>query len=86
MNKITVSLAITREQYLQYYQGSVSRVVATAVNGQRVQFPANILKPFVSHNGINGLFELSFDGDNKFQTIIVFKFFYLSRTKIKHPF
>ncbi len=69
MKKLIISIKITREQYMEYYRGSVRNVITKATNGQRVQFPANILQPFVSHNGIEGIFELEFDQNYKFSKI-----------------
>lgn len=51
------------------YEGVVKDVVARSQDGRRVRFPANILRPFVTHAGIAGRFQIEFDGDNRFKTI-----------------
>ena len=40
-----------------------------ARDGRRVQFPANILKPFLLHSGIRGTFCIEFDAAGKFSGI-----------------
>jgi hypothetical protein len=49
----------------QYYRGQVSQVVARSTDGTAIQFPALLLKPFVSLNGVHGLFTLTCDDDGK---------------------
>lgn len=67
--KVFISLSISAEEYLKTYQ-TVGRVVVTPdLDGKRVRFPASILRPFVTHRGINGLFEIAFDKQGKFSSI-----------------
>ena len=68
-NSMRILLNISPEQYLRYYQGGVNSVVARCNDGRSIQFPANILKPFVTRDGIQGEFEIFFDSDNRFQKI-----------------
>lgn len=58
-------LDMTREEALNYYQGHIRFIVVTAKNGQRIQFPAENLRPFIEQDGIHGYFSLQFDDDNK---------------------
>lgn len=69
MKEITVSLHISREDYLSVYQGQVKDVVATASDGRIIRFPAAILKGMVGHEGIHGTFRIRFGPDNKFSDI-----------------
>lgn len=62
-------LAIPAEQYIRFYQGKVNNVVAYTQDRQRIQFPANTIRSFVTANGIFGLFEMTFDANNKFLEI-----------------
>jgi len=62
-------LAISAQKYLAYYEGAVHAVVITLANGQRLQFPAESLRPFVTHDGVHGEFVLRVDANNKLQTI-----------------
>lgn len=69
MKEIIVSLHISRDDYLAFYQGQVRTVVATATDGRVVRFPANILKKVVGLEGIHGTFRICFDANNKFDRI-----------------
>jgi hypothetical protein len=51
------------------YQGVVKDVVTRAVDGRTVRFPAHILRPFVTHDGVSGRFQIIFDDNHRFQTI-----------------
>jgi|TARA_B110000196_G_scaffold272973_1_gene249167 hypothetical protein len=73
MKEIIVSLHISREDYLSFYQGQVQTVVATATDGRVVRFPAVILKNVVGHEGIHGTFKIHFDANNKFDGIVRIK-------------
>lgn len=66
MPEIRFRLDISPERYVSYYQGAVRNVLATSVDGRRVQFPADRLRPFVTHDGVRGEFVLEFDADNRF--------------------
>lgn len=64
MQSIVVDLNISADEYLRHYRG-VSTIVARARDGRRVQFPANLLRAHVSHNGVHGSFELQIDESAK---------------------
>lgn len=69
MQTITVRLNISPEEFIRLYNGSARNVNAPAIDGRRVSFPAAILRPFVTHQGIRGLFNITFDDNNKFAEI-----------------
>ncbi len=69
MNEIRFSLSLSPERYLAYYQGAAQQVSVCAYDGRRLQFPASVLRPFVTHEGVHGEFAIRFDGNNKFQGI-----------------
>lgn len=58
-------LDLSSRQYLTYYHGQASSIQALSVDGRRVRFPANILRPHVRHDGVHGLFALRIDADNR---------------------
>ena len=62
---IRFRLAISAEEYLAYYQGSAREVVARSDDNKVVQFPASAIRKFVTHDGIFGSFEITFDENNK---------------------
>lgn len=67
--KLHLVLHISAAEYLKYYDGGASTVLATAGNGLRVEFPARILRPFVGHDGVHGEFVIEFDERHKFVAI-----------------
>ena len=62
---IRFCLNLSAERYLQFYQGRASRVSVTSVDGRRIEFPANALRPFVTSQGVQGEFRLLIDENNR---------------------
>ena len=62
---IRFRLAISAEEYLAYYRGSAKTVVVRSDDNKVVRFPANAIRKFVTHEGVFGSFEITFDEDNK---------------------
>ncbi len=69
MARMRFHLNLSAENYRQYYQGQVSMVQARSLDGQNLRFPAAILRPYLSHAGVSGLFELEFDENQKFVSL-----------------
>ena len=69
MRSITVQLKINPEEFQRLYEGTVKDVCACSIDGKRVRFPANILRPFVTWAGVFGTFHIYFDDDNRFKGI-----------------
>ncbi|MBL4826543.1 MAG: DUF2835 domain-containing protein [Spongiibacteraceae bacterium] len=69
MKKIVVDLLIPADEYLKRYQGNGTIVRTHSRDGRSVQFPAEILQPFVSHMGVRGCFCIHFDREGRFSTI-----------------
>ncbi len=67
--KAHFALHISAHQYMEYYSGAVRDVVTVASDGRTIRFPANLLRAFVSQDGIHGEFVIEFDDDNKFVAI-----------------
>ena len=65
MKQFEFHLDLSPDRYLAYYQGLVRDVVVRCRDGQTVQFPAALLKAFVSPSGIHGSFRLVCDDQNK---------------------
>jgi len=64
MNKITFSIKISSQEYLKSYQQSSCSVAIIADDGRRLKLPAKHLRPFLTHTGILGRFELIFSGSS----------------------
>ena len=69
MSEYRFRLAIPAEKYLAFYAGAARQVVVTLANGQRLQFPAEHLRSFVSHDGVHGEFVMRVNAQNKLQGI-----------------
>ena len=69
MPEIRVSLSISSDKYLAFYKGVADTVVARAADGRKVRFPARVLRPFLTHDGIDGEFEIQFNDHHKFTGI-----------------
>ncbi len=65
MPSITFPLHIESNEVQKYYRGEALSVLATSFNGVKVQFPANLILPYVTHNGIQGHFVLEYGDDGK---------------------
>lgn len=65
----TFALSIPGNVYLSYYEGAARAVVVTSFDGRRIQFPAKVLRQFVARDGIQGVFEMEFDENDKFVII-----------------
>lgn len=69
MQKVTVPLRISARRFQAYYEGTAEFVVAQADDGRTVQFPARVLRPFLTYRGIEGTFEITFTSQQKFLSI-----------------
>lgn len=65
MKMFEFHLRVSPEQFLDYYRGSVKEVVIRCSSGVTVQFPAVLLRPFVTAEGIHGDFVLTCKDDHK---------------------
>ena len=63
--KIQFRLAISNDKYIAYYQGHARNVIVQSLDNRTVKFPASAIRQFLTHDGIYGLFEIHFDGNNK---------------------
>ena len=64
-NRVRFALNISQDELLSYYEGTARAVMVKASDGRNIQFPANVLRPFVTGDGVRGIFEMVFDENNK---------------------
>ena len=64
-----IQLDISTTDFHRYYSQKINSVITTSHTGQKVQFPANVLQPFISHAGVQGRFKLVVDQNSKFKSI-----------------
>lgn len=65
MKRYEFHLSLSSEEYLDYYRGTARSVVVHLSDGSSIQFPASLLKQFVTSGGINGDFVLTCDDSFK---------------------
>ena len=65
-NKVRFALSIPPDVLLSYYDGTARFVAVKSLDGRSIQFPANVLRQFVTSDGVQGLFEMEFDENNKY--------------------
>ncbi len=73
MRSITVTLAINTQEFSRLYRGQARDVICTSKDGRTVQFPANALRQYLTHDGVYGDFEIFFTNDNKLAKIAKLK-------------
>ena len=66
---IRFQLRLPAEQFLRVYQGSARTISTQAEDGRRIQFPAQNIKQFLTHDGIYGYFEMELTAEHKFIAI-----------------
>lgn len=59
------NLNISAENYQAYYRGLSQFIVTESEDGQKIRFPANELRKFVSHSGVQGRFEITYNQSSK---------------------
>ena len=65
MQRLVIRLSLDRERMLEHYRGIAQRVHTVAIDGRTVEFPATMLRQFVTDAGVHGVFEICFDAENK---------------------
>ena len=66
MRSFNFHLHNSTEDWLAYYGGQITHVVATATDGKTVKFAAKHLQRYVRRDGVHGAFRLVIDDDNNF--------------------
>ena len=61
MHRYEFDLHISPAEYLDYYRGVATQVIARSASGETVRFPASLLQPFLLPDGIHGRFVLTCD-------------------------
>ena len=60
-----VPISLGPDKLKQFYAGQVRSVWARDVRGVSLQFPLEVLRPYISHLGVQGHFELVVNGQGK---------------------
>ena len=65
MKQFQFALHLDALECERYYRGQASQVVARCTDGKTIQFPATLIRPFLTGNGVRGPFVLTCDDDGK---------------------
>jgi len=65
MAEVVLDVALSAFKYEAMYTGLVKNLVASSLDGRKIQLPLSAFQRFVTHQGIHGLFEVEFDDKNK---------------------
>lgn len=60
MPSLVCDVALSAERLRAVYQGRANRILLHSRDGRRVSLPAHHLRPFLTHDGVYGAFELEF--------------------------
>ena len=66
---IRFKLGISTDKFLAVYKGHAKNISTIALDGRRVEFPAEKIRQFLTHDGIYGVFEMEISKDNRFLAI-----------------
>jgi hypothetical protein len=69
MHKLRFYLNIAPPDFLKYYNGTANTISVLSDDGRRIEFPAEHLRQFVTHQGIEGNFEIEFDQQFKIRQL-----------------
>jgi hypothetical protein len=69
MPKVIITLNISKQDILKFYQGSAQSIVAHAEDGRVIRFPINTVRQFIEADGIRGRFEIEFNQQGRFMGI-----------------
>jgi len=58
-------MSLNRDKYMEYYAGQASCIRVRTEEGPTIQFPASVVKPWITHHGIDGYFQIEFDENHK---------------------
>lgn len=60
MPSLVLDIALSAERLRAVYQGRANRILLHSRDGRRVSVPAHHFRAFVTHDGLQGSFELEF--------------------------
>lgn len=65
MPSLILDIALSADELLALYQGRANRIIVKSRDGRRVSLPAHHLRPYFSHEGLYGAFELSYSSEGQ---------------------
>ncbi len=69
MPSVVLPVSLSKDKWLRFYRGEIKTVQATSMDGRSIRLPAGVFQPFVTENGVLGVFRVTFDDQNRFLRI-----------------
>lgn len=69
MPSLLLDIALSAERLRAVYQGRANRILLRSRDGRQVSLPAHHIRPFLTHEGVYGAFELSFGAGGEFVSL-----------------
>lgn len=69
MDTLLCDITLNADTVSGIYGGRVRYVQALARDGRQVRFPALLLRPFITHQGISGTFAITIDAQHRLQSV-----------------
>lgn len=66
MKTLRFSLRLSEQELLKYYRGHARNVMVEDAQGKTMAFPIEVIRPFVTKEGVYGRFEMTVDDNFKF--------------------
>lgn len=66
MKTLRFSLKLSEQELMKFYRGHARKVMAKDGEGKTMEFPVEIIRPFVTKEGVYGHFEIRVDDNYKF--------------------
>ncbi|QRY78651.1 DUF2835 domain-containing protein [Pseudomonas sp. PDNC002] len=61
MPSVVLDISLPTHRLQALYRGQANRIQVVSRDGRQVNLPAHHLRPFITHTGVQGSFELEFD-------------------------
>jgi len=65
MSTVIIDVALVADKFQKLYQGTARNLLVNSRDGRRIQLPLAIFRPFLTHQGVFGVFMVKFDANNK---------------------
>ncbi|MYL24958.1 DUF2835 domain-containing protein [Vreelandella massiliensis] len=69
MHSIDIGLNLSFDECLAHYEGRIANVRTRSVDGRWVIFPGEAIRRVVTHDGVHGIYRLTFTDEGKFVSI-----------------
>jgi hypothetical protein len=69
IQRLVFKLAISADMFLAVYKGHAKSISTLSSDGRRVEFSADKVRQFLTHDGIYGVFEMTVSDKHEFLSI-----------------